>query len=69
LCAGVVAAAIFNGNPFRDRNAPVVSPEDFIADPERDREPTEEEKLEQFKAFFDSMKRSQEALQMKARAS
>jgi hypothetical protein len=62
LCAGIVAAAVFNGNPFRDRNAPVVSPEDFIADPDRDREPTEEEKLEEFKAFFNSVKTEQDKI-------
>jgi hypothetical protein len=67
-----VAAAVFNGNPFRDRNAPVVSPDDFIADPERDREPTEEEKLEQFKGWFSSMKVLQDKkieMEEKARAS
>jgi hypothetical protein len=32
LRAGIVAAAIYNANPFRDKNAKAVNPLDFVPD-------------------------------------
>jgi hypothetical protein len=30
LCAGTVAAAVFNANPFREKGSQLISPLDFI---------------------------------------
>jgi hypothetical protein len=38
ICAGIVAAAVFNANPFRGKNSHSVSPLDFIAEDPRKRE-------------------------------
>ena len=64
ICAGIVAAATVN--LWRGKDDPPVSAEDFAPD-WRDQtegrdpdEPTEEEKLEQFKQFFESVKKGQE---------
>jgi hypothetical protein len=56
-----VAATICNSNPFRDKNSRTVNPEDFVPGMETNREPTEEEKTEQFKQLLTSMRIAQEA--------
>ena len=32
ICAGIVAAAIYNAAPFRKENAPLINPLDFVPD-------------------------------------
>jgi hypothetical protein len=39
LYSGIVAAAIWNANPFRKEGSPPVSPLDFVPDEKRDRGP------------------------------
>jgi hypothetical protein len=57
LRAGMIAATICNANPFRKEGSEILTAEDFAPDPKAPQEPSEEEKLEQFREFFDSIKR------------
>jgi hypothetical protein len=65
LRAGVVAAAVYNANPFRGSGARTVHAEDFVPDTEAQREPTEEEKLEGFKQFFAAMNEAADIRKMR----
>jgi hypothetical protein len=38
ICAGIVAAAVFNANPFRGKHAKAVKPLEFVAEDPRKRE-------------------------------
>lgn len=58
LNAGIVAAAVCNANPFRSEGSEPVTALDFIGESS---EPTEDEKLEQFKAMFAELAMRQNA--------
>jgi hypothetical protein len=51
---------VYNANPFRGKDSKLVAAADFLPE-EPGHELTEEEKTEQFKAFFESLKIAQEA--------
>lgn len=53
LCAGIVAAAIYNSNPWRESGANPVRPQDFL--PEEPPNMSEEEIEEAAVAFFERL--------------
>lgn len=58
LRVGLIAASMYNANPFREKGSRLMEAEDFIAGDAG--EPSEEEKLEQWKHFFEEMAAQQE---------
>jgi hypothetical protein len=60
VLAGIVAAAVYNANPFREKGAKVVSPLDFVPDYEAKQAPvqTAAEQMTALKAGLAAWQRS-----------